>query len=262
VLEKTIKVDTNLEIWRILRPRKYEDLTRVGGFKDGGYLVPLEHLRNITTFVNFGVGEDFDFEIELQKKYKVSKILSFDSLVSTKYFIIHFLKGLIKFIIFKCGICVVFKRLILLLKFMYFYSLLPNMKFFKVKIEKFNSEKILSNLPQNSAMKVDIEGGEYSILNIICANKSKLNFIIIEFHSINYNINNIINFTKNLGSEFFIAHLSINNLTSDINLLPQTIEVTFCRASAKHDDFVDKIPNDKLDWNFPNKPIYQLHYNQ
>ena len=30
----------------------------------------------------------------------------------------------------------------------------------------------------------------------------------------------------------------------------------------KHDDFVDKIPNDKLDWNFPNKPIYQLHYNQ
>ena len=121
------------------------------------------------------------------------------------------------------------------------------MKFFKVKIEKFNSEKILSNLPQNSAMKVDIEGGEYSILNIICANKSKLNFIIIEFHSINYNINNIINFTKNLDSEFFIAHLSINNLTSNINLLPQTIEVTFCRASAKHDDFVDKIPNDKLD---------------
>jgi hypothetical protein len=142
VLEKTIKVDTNLEIWRILRPRKYEDLTRVGGFKDGGYLVPLEHLRNITTFVNFGVGEDFDFEIELQRKYNVSKILSFDSLVSTKYFIIHFLKGLIKFIIFKCGICVVFKRLILLLKFMYFYSPLLNMKFFKVKIEKFNSEKM------------------------------------------------------------------------------------------------------------------------
>jgi hypothetical protein len=73
VLEKTIKVDTNLEIWRILRPRKYEDLTRVGGFKDGGYLVPLEHLRNITTFVNFGVGEDFDFEIELQKSIKYLK---------------------------------------------------------------------------------------------------------------------------------------------------------------------------------------------
>ena len=73
MLEKTIKVDTNLEIWRILRPRKYEDLTRVGGFKDGGYLVPLEHLRNITTFVNFGVGEDFDFEIELQKSIKYLK---------------------------------------------------------------------------------------------------------------------------------------------------------------------------------------------
>ena len=90
-------------------------------------------MRNITTFVNFGVGEDFDFEIELQRKYNVSKILSFGSLVSTKYFIIHFLKGLIKFIILKCGICVVFKRLILLLKFMYFYSLLSNMKFLELK---------------------------------------------------------------------------------------------------------------------------------
>jgi len=116
-----IKVDNNLEIWRILRPRKYEDLTNVGGFKDGGYAVPLEHLRNVTTFVNFGVGEDFDFEIELLRKYNSSKIISFDSLVSTKYFITHFLKGVIKFFLFRCGIRVVFQRLILLLKFIYFF---------------------------------------------------------------------------------------------------------------------------------------------
>jgi hypothetical protein len=135
------------------------------------------------------------------------------------------------------------------------------MNFFKVKIDKFNAESILSSLPQNSALKVDIEGGEYPILNTICANKSNLNFIIIEFHFIQLHEATIINFIKNLGSEFFIAHLSINNWSSDVNLLPQTIEVTFCRGIAKNNDFVDKLPKNKLDWHFPNKPIYSLNYN-
>jgi hypothetical protein len=97
---RTIEVDSTLEIWRVLRPHIYEDLTRVGGYKDGGYLVPLEYLKRLTTFVNFGVGEDFDFEIELRRSYGVLKILSFDSLVSTNYFMIHFLKGLIKVFLF------------------------------------------------------------------------------------------------------------------------------------------------------------------
>ena len=161
---------------------------------------------------------------------------------------------------FKCRIRVVFQRLNLLLKFIYFYSFLFNVKFFKVKVDEFNVGKILSDLPQNSAIKVDIEGGEYAILDIICANKSKLNYIIIEFHTINANIDTIINFVKNLGSEFFIAHLSLNNRTADINFLPQTIEVTFCRSDTKHDNFVDKLPNDKVDWHYPSRPIYALNY--
>lgn len=262
MLAKNIPIDTNTDLFRELRPHRCEDLTRVGGYKDGGYLVPLGYLKGLTTFVNFGVGEDFDFEIQLKHKYGVSKILSFDSLVSKRYFVIHFLKGLIKFFKLKAGISVVFQRFFLLLKFIYFYSLLFDIKFIKVKIDKFNADSILSNLPQNSALKVDIEGGEYAILDTICTHKSKLNFIILEFHSIQLNEITILNFIKNLGSEFFIAHLSINNWSSDVNLLPQTIEVTFCRGSAKYNDFVDELPNDKLDWHFSNKPIYSLNYNQ
>ena len=255
-----IEVDANLEIWQILGPRIAQDLTNVGGFKGGGYVVPLEHLSNVTTFVNFGVGEDFDFEIEQLRKYNASKIISFDSLVSNKYFIIHFLQGLIKFVMFRCGIRVVFLRLVLLLKFLFFYSFLFNMKFFKVKVDEFEARQILSVLQKNSALKVDIEGGEYVILDTILEYKSRLDYIIIEFHSINANIDTIINFVKNLGSEFFIAHLSLNNRISDINFLPQTIEVTICRSDTKHDNFVDKLPNDKVDWHYPNRPIYVLNF--
>ena len=137
-----------------------------------------------------------------------------------------------------------------------------DVKFVKVKIDKFNADSILSNLPQNSALKVDIEGGEYPILDIICANKSNLNFIIIEFHSIQLYETTLINFVKNLGSDFSVAHLSINNWSSEVNLLPQTIEVTFCRDIAKKNDFIDQLPNNELDWNFPNNAIYSIVYGQ
>ena len=260
MLKKTIEVDTTLEIWRVLRPRKCADLTRVGGCKDGGYLVPLEYLKNLTAFVNFGVGEDFDFEIELRRKYGVLKVISFDSLVSKKYFTVHFIRGLIKFFMFRCRIRVVFQRLVLLSKFISFYTFSLNVKFLKVKIDELNAETIFSDLPQNSAIKVDIEGGEYAILNTICANKSKFNFIIMEFHSIQLNQKIISDFIKNLDSHFFVAHLSMNNRTSDIDFLPNTIEVTLCSGITKYNEFIDELPNDKLDWNFPNKPIYQLNY--
>jgi hypothetical protein len=260
MLKKTIKVDTNLEIWQVLRPRKCEDLTRVGGCKDGGYLVPLKYLKNLTTFVNFGVGEDFDFEIELRKKYGVSNIYSFDSLVSKKYFTVHFVRGVAKFFMFRCRIRVVFQRLVLLSKFISFYTFSSKVKFFKVKLDELNTETILSDLPQKSAIKVDIEGDEYAILNTICANKSKFNFIIMEFHSIQLNQKIISDFIKNLDSHFFVAHLSINNRTSDIDFLPNTIEVTLCSGTPKYSEFIDELPNDKLDWNFSNKPTYQLNY--
>ena len=258
--KNVIQVNSNLAIWQVLRPKKFANLTRVGKFKDGGYLVPLEHLGEITTFVNFGVGEDFDFEIELQRKHGALEILSYDSLVSIKYFVIHFLKGLIKFFIFRSNINFVFKRFILLLKFISFYSFLRNVNFYNVKIDELNAKKILSDLPLNSAMKVDIEGGEYSILDSIIRNKLKLVFIIIEFHSMQLNQNIIIDFVKKLGSDFVVAHLSINNRNSEIDFLPQTIEVTFCRNNVKHENFVSKIPHDKLDWHFPNRPFYEINY--
>ena len=260
MLGKTIAVDASTELFRALRPRKCDNLIRVGGFKDGGYLVPLQYLTNLTAFVNFGVGEDFDFEIELQKKFGVMKIHSYDSTVSLKYFIVHVIKGFIKIFLFKASISLILHRLLLLIKFFTFYTLRSDANFFKIKIDQSNIEKILSDLPQNSAIKVDIEGGEYQILDAISTNKSKFNFIIIEFHTIQSNEEAINKFIKSLNNEFFTAHLSLNNRLSDVYILPQTIEVTLCKGDAKFYDLISQIPNVKLDWHFPDKPIYSLNY--
>ena len=259
---KIINVSTHNSIFKILRPRKVHSLIRVGGFQDGGYVVPSECLDEITRFVNFGVGENFEFERELFKRFGVDEIKSFDSLVSLKYFIIRLLKGFVKFLLFRAPISSFLDRLLLLIKFIDFYKLNPGVTFKKVFIDKLEAESICLNCPDNSGLKVDIEHNEYPILNTISENSSKFLFIIIEFHSVPTHEKQIIEFFNKINSEFYIAHLSLNNRCADIHASPQTIEVTFCRIREDFNGFVDSLPNADLDWHVPNRPIYRLDYKE
>jgi hypothetical protein len=260
MITKNIKVNPSEEIYKALRPYKFEGLIRVGGFKDGGYVVPEAYLKNLTTFVNFGVGEDFDFELELLNRYHVLHILSFDNLVSLRYFIIHALKGLAKFALRKANFYLAYFRLTLLVKYVKFYLLEPQVKFFKINIDKDRTEKVFSTLPINSGLKVDIEGSEYKILDVIALYKSNFNFIIIEFHSVQLHKVKIIKFLNNMSNEFQVAHTSFNNIISDVQLNPQTIEVTLCKTGKLLNSCIERLPNPKLDWHFPNRPIYELDF--
>jgi len=259
-MAKNIKINSADEIYKVLRPYKFEGLVRVGGFKDGGYVVPEAYLQNLTTFVNFGVGEDFDFEMELLNRYHVLYILSFDNLVSLRYFIIHALKGVAKFALRKANFYLAYFRLTLLARYVKFYLLTPQVKFFKVEIDKGRTEKVFSTLPINSGLKVDIEGSEYKILDVIALYKYKFNFIIIELHSVQLHKDKIIEFLNEMNNEFQVAHTSFNNRISDIQLTPQTIEVTFCKKNDGNFGYIDRLPNAELDWHFPNRPIYEIEF--
>jgi hypothetical protein len=261
MITKNIKINSSDEIYKVLRPYKFERLVRVGGFKDGGYVVPEAYLKNLTTFVNFGVGEDFDFEIELLNRYDVSHILSFDNLVSLRYFIIHALKGLAKFTLREANFYLAYFRLTLFFKYVKFYLLKPQVEFFKIEIDKDRTKKIFSTLPMNSGLKVDIEGSEYKILDVIALYKSKFNFIIIELHSVQLHKDKIIEFLNEMNNEFQVAHTSFNNRISDIQLTPQTVEITLCKTGNRLNSYIDRLPNTELDWHFPNRPIYELDFN-
>jgi hypothetical protein len=257
---ENIKINLGDEIYSVLRPYEFEGLVRVGGFKDGGYVVPEAYLKNITTFVNFGVGEDFDFEIELLNRYHCAHILSFDNLVSLRYFIIHALKGLAKFALRKADVYLAYFRITLLVKYVKFYLLKPEVKFFKIEIDKDRTEKVFSALPYNCGLKVDIEGSEYKILDVINLYKSNFNFIIIELHSIQLHKVKIIEFLNHMSDEFQVAHTSFNNMISNVQLNPQTIEVTLCKTGKFLNSYIERLPNPKLDWHFPNRPIYELDF--
>jgi hypothetical protein len=253
-------VDTSEDIFRSLRPYLFKDLVRLGGFQDGGYVVPEAYLHGISVFINFGVGENFDFEFHLNSKYQPKRIYSFDHLISLRYFLFFALKGLVKLFLMKMQFSQCFDRFSILVKYFYFYLLKSRVKLFKIKINQFNVEDILQGCPLNSGLKVDIEGDEYQLLNTIIDFRSKFNFIIIEFHSVELNKTSIIEFNKKIGDRFVVAHLSLNNRISDIDVVPQTMEVTYVRADSQTLDHVGELPNFKVDWHFPNRPIYILKY--
>lgn len=188
------------------------------------------------------------------------KIYSYDDLISFKYFCFFAIRGLVKFFILKISLSSCFNRFFTLVRYFYFYLLRTHVKLFKVKIDQFNVDSVLQSLPWNSALKVDIEGDEYKILKAIIDHRSKYNFLIIEFHAVELNETNIIEFNKKIGDSFVVAHLSLNNRMSDIDSFPQTMEVTYVRAESKCLDYVRELPNSKVDWHFPNRPVYVLKY--
>jgi hypothetical protein len=259
---RNIMLNSNEEIYKALRPLEFPSLIRVGGFKDGGYILPSAYLRDLTTYINFGVGEDFDFEIEIKNLCPGLRIESFDNLVSLRYFLIHAFKGVAKFILKRANFSVAYHRLFLLFKYIYFYLLNPHIKFNKIEIDKDRASDVFLHLPLNCGLKIDIEGSEYQILDCITQNKSKFIFIIIEFHSVELHNNKIIEFISDMNSEFQVAHTSFNNRTSDVSCTPQTIEVTFCKKNNKDFGYIDRLPNTKLDWHFPNRPIYELEFSE
>ena len=161
----------------------------------------------------------------------------------------------------KANFYLAYFRLTLLVKYVKFYLLKPQVKFFKINIDKNHTEKVFSTLPINSGLKVDIEGNEYKILECISQNKSKFNFVIIEFHSVELHNYEIIEFINDMNSDFQVAHTSFNNRISDTSRTPQTIEVTFCKKNDGNFGYIDRLPNAELDWHFPNRPIYEIEFN-
>ena len=95
-----------------------------------------------------------------------------------------------------------------------------NVQLFKKKVvkNKENSKEItLKNIfneiseNKNNLLKIDIEGGEYQIINEVCNESSKIEMLIIEFHWINKNKETFFECVKKLNDSFQIIHIHANN---------------------------------------------------
>ena len=92
-------------------------------------------------------------------------------------------------------------------------------------------KNILNEVSENkkNLLKVDIEGGEYEIIDQICIENSTIEMLIIEFHWINEKKDIFSECIKKLNNHFQIIHIHANNYkeVNQEDYFFDVIELTF-----------------------------------
>ena len=205
---KNVSGNELLEVIKLFKPYNVgHKLVRIGGNNDGGYLVP-DVLNDVEYCFSAGVGEQSSFEVDLLAR----NIKSFLADYSVN-----------------------------------FISKNKDLKFDKKFIKSYNSNNswnvndwINNKIPdlneKDFILQMDIEGGEYEVINAITEeNLKKMKILIIEFHSLEYSGNPLIynmikSSMKKLLKYFDICHIHPNNwkkVTKVNNYnFPSNLEVT------------------------------------
>jgi len=231
---------------KILKPIHNFDLLRVGKKNDGGYLVGKSSLEKSKFLISLGLNLDWSFEKDFLLKSKQHIIAQCYDDVLDRNFLIKDLVNKFILSLYKMQTRHFFKSLINYLDFIKMNKLI---EFSKKKIFYNDLNKVLKKLPGNIFLKIDIDGGEYRILNDILHNQKKILGLVIEFHDHDLHKEIIKKFIKSL--KLTLVHIHANNFAPlDLNGDPTVFELTFDRYPVKLNNKNVQLPN-KFD--MPNK---------
>jgi len=209
---------------KILKPQHNYDLIRIGRDNDGGYLVEKKSLENAESLISLGINDDWSFEEDFLKKNKNINIKCFDDVLDHKFLL---KKIIIQFIFF------IYNRNFRLLKkyILLYFSFLRMRKiiqFNKKKIFYNDLNRILSQEKNNIFLKIDIEGGEYRILDDLLLNQKKIIGLVIEFHDCDIHKKKILKFLSSF--DLNLVHIHGNNFAErDLDNDVTVIELTFSK---------------------------------
>ena len=234
-----MEVDQNyIKLPTFLKPDFKTELVRILDKNDGGYCISKSALKETATLYSFGLSDNWSFEKEFRKKSE-AKIICFDRSVTLIFWLKRSIKDIIQVVLRKLTILTAFKRFFTFFNYNFFFSNseVVHVKKFVVSSEQFKSElnennsididSILKNWPSESFfMKVDIEGGEYRVLEEIIKNQEKMTGLAIEFHDCDLMSDKIKTFINKFNLD--LVHIHVNNYgIIKKNGFPTVIELTF-----------------------------------
>jgi hypothetical protein len=212
------------------------DLIRLGGKNDGGYLVSKSDIDRTKFLLSFGINDDWKFEKDFALINPIP-VRAYDATTNFKLFLKRSLGA-----IFRLNFIEAFTKPFQYLSLKNFFS-----KENKI-IKKFvgindgdihiSMREVFKDLNQNDIfIKMDIEGSEYRCLEDIVKNQFKISGAVIEFHDVDLNLDKIIDFVEKF--DLAIAHIHANNYfpVSESNI-PLILEITF----SKNGIFLDRNP--------------------
>jgi hypothetical protein len=254
-----------------LKPSLCDDLIRVGDDGDGGYVVSESAIMECNLLISMGLSDNWSFESAFSDKSPGISIYTFDHTVSTFNFIKSTVKGLAKLLIGKINLSELMRRI----KIVYSYRLFFSCNAIHVKSRISNRNDDLHDLTideifntfcknKNVAIKCDIEGSEYRIIDDLYKYSDSIVMIVIEFHDTDHLRLVFDRSIKLLLEKFAIIHFHANNCTGFAkDNLPDVFELTLIHKDKVRPRLEKlELPIVGLDFkSVPGKPDYKIIFN-
>jgi hypothetical protein len=244
--------------FNILIPVASKDLVRLGSKGDGGYVINKSLIDLADTVICMGVSFNWSFESSFNKLNPRVKVHAYDHTVSNLVFFNAILKSFVKLLIGKDGFNNILTKIKAFLSYNRFF-VNKNVHFKKRIYERkqYNFDASISDIFLNAMsnkvfIKMDIEGGEYRVIDSLLLHSDDIIGMAIEFHDINPLKDTFLKNIKSILKFYNISHIHINNFSlPDDNCLPDLLEISFIRKDLQDADLIfnDKIfPLEGLDF--------------
>jgi hypothetical protein len=225
-----------------LYPVACEQLARVGGTNDGGYVVPLNAIAAARALVSFGLSHDWTFERDFKQRNAGAIVHCYDHTVSVGTAFQYSIGQLLRF--FLKLRASYFRKIFTWIDYRIFFR--ADRIHFKQRIWRDGQnnsatiEDVFSRLPAECPVfvKMDIEGSEYVVLDDLLRHSKNIVAMVIEFHDVDSSLDLFNSFVEKIKREFYIVHIHGNNIggLTPFNF-PVFPEITFFNKR-----FFDTIP--------------------
>jgi hypothetical protein len=201
-----------------LRPIYCDDLIRLGGDHDGGYVVSRRMVEPAQFLLSFGLGDDWTFEAAVCDLIDAAAPICHVYDATTSHEFLRAIGSVPKITdyeaLFDGQRAVHFKRNV--------------GKRWGRNVVSFSQTLARIKSAGPVLLKMDIEGAEYPLLDDICRNADLFAGLVIEFHHLDLHQDDILSALLKLVVYFDVIHVHANN--SDVvsaNGLPAVVEITF-----------------------------------
>lgn len=217
------------------------DLVRVGSPYDGGYVIPEGALRRCDAVLGLGVHADWSFEQDALSRSGARVAHLYDATTTRAWLWSRWPRGLVRV---ACGVLSLSgKRLAdgcsrLTAPFRYGRFFRGGVRHVPMMIGKSASPGVTSMAEaimalraegaRNILLKMDIEGGEYEVLEGISEWGEGIAILVVEFHQIEHDVPRFNRLLADIGLRFVPVHLHGNNtvpITPDG--FPGMVEISF-----------------------------------
>jgi hypothetical protein len=262
---------------RRLHPRVRHDLVRLGLSKDGGYVVPAEAIASTTVLLSLGMKEDWSFEVAFLNANPAVRVIGVDPSVGPRFFGAQAVRGAAGWVSSVARgerkRTRHLTRLRTALHYFWFFGVRhrhvvarltsadgPGTVSVGALIEQAGADE------RRVFLKMDIEGGEYDVVDDLIAHEDRINCIVGEFHRIGQKAVAFNTALAALQRAFAVVHVHGNNyrpFDAD-NGVPDTVEITLLNRALMPADAAETpwpYPRPGLDFpNRPNAPDYALRF--